>query len=348
MAQQTINVGAAPNDGTGDPDRTAWTKANANFTELYAGGGGNVTAPQGRLTLQTATPVMTTSQTAKTTVFYTPYCGNKVALYDGTTLVPTTFAELSNLTTASSVGNAGPAAVAANSVYDLFVWSNAGTVTLTRGPAWTSDTARSAGTTLVMVNGILLNNVSITNGPAASRGTYVGTTRSNASSQLNWQLPSAANGGGAGILGVWNCYNRVMSGGECRDTTSSWAGSNTTIMLKNRNANNSIAFVSGLQEDLAQAIHNLGLVTNFSDGTTAIGGIGVDTSTVFTSITAQATGGASITSTVPPVAYAATSFGYHVWNALEAANGGNSPTVFGNLTGPPARNVSSLGFSFPM
>jgi Concanavalin A-like lectin/glucanases superfamily len=36
MAQQTINVGTAGNDGTGDPNRTAFQKANANFTELYA------------------------------------------------------------------------------------------------------------------------------------------------------------------------------------------------------------------------------------------------------------------------------------------------------------------------
>lgn len=36
MAQQTINVGSAANDGTGDPVRTAFTKANANFGELYA------------------------------------------------------------------------------------------------------------------------------------------------------------------------------------------------------------------------------------------------------------------------------------------------------------------------
>lgn len=36
MAQQTIGVGAAPNDGTGDPFRTAFTKCNSNFSELYA------------------------------------------------------------------------------------------------------------------------------------------------------------------------------------------------------------------------------------------------------------------------------------------------------------------------
>lgn len=35
MAQQTIGVGTAANDGTGDTLRNAFTKANANFTELY-------------------------------------------------------------------------------------------------------------------------------------------------------------------------------------------------------------------------------------------------------------------------------------------------------------------------
>jgi hypothetical protein len=36
MAQQDINVGAAPNDGTGDPLRTAYIKCNDNFGELYS------------------------------------------------------------------------------------------------------------------------------------------------------------------------------------------------------------------------------------------------------------------------------------------------------------------------
>lgn len=35
MAQQTIGVGSAPNDTTGDPLRTAFTKCNDNFTDLY-------------------------------------------------------------------------------------------------------------------------------------------------------------------------------------------------------------------------------------------------------------------------------------------------------------------------
>ena len=39
MAQQTINIGSAPNDGTGDPLRNAFNKANLNFTDLYSGAG---------------------------------------------------------------------------------------------------------------------------------------------------------------------------------------------------------------------------------------------------------------------------------------------------------------------
>tara|TARA_B110000503_G_scaffold62961_1_gene99576 strand:- start:5755 stop:5979 length:225 start_codon:yes stop_codon:yes gene_type:complete len=36
MTQQTINVGASANDKQGDSLRAAFTKVNANFTELYA------------------------------------------------------------------------------------------------------------------------------------------------------------------------------------------------------------------------------------------------------------------------------------------------------------------------
>lgn len=40
MAKQLIAVGTVAGDGTGDPLRSAFIKANSNFSELYAGGGG--------------------------------------------------------------------------------------------------------------------------------------------------------------------------------------------------------------------------------------------------------------------------------------------------------------------
>src|ERR1700741_2571224 len=45
MAQQEINIGAQPSDGSGDPLRVSFDKINQNFTELYTGVislGGNV------------------------------------------------------------------------------------------------------------------------------------------------------------------------------------------------------------------------------------------------------------------------------------------------------------------
>ena len=39
MAKQVIGIGTTANDGTGDPIRTAFDKANDNFTELYDGAG---------------------------------------------------------------------------------------------------------------------------------------------------------------------------------------------------------------------------------------------------------------------------------------------------------------------
>jgi hypothetical protein len=38
MTQEIINVGAAPNDGEGDPLRTAFEKVNNNFSQLYSTG----------------------------------------------------------------------------------------------------------------------------------------------------------------------------------------------------------------------------------------------------------------------------------------------------------------------
>lgn len=48
MAKQVINIGAAANDGTGDPLRTAFDKVNDNFTELYSDDTGDVDSVNGQ------------------------------------------------------------------------------------------------------------------------------------------------------------------------------------------------------------------------------------------------------------------------------------------------------------
>ena len=204
--------------------------------------------PQGRLSLATATPVMTATLSAQGTIYYTPYIGNIIPLWNGSGFVPTVFTELTNILANSSTGNAGPAAATFSSAYDLFVWNNAGTPTLTRGPAWTSSTSRSAGTQLQpqTTSGILVNFNSITNGPNAGYGTYVGTIYTDGSAKANWII---GGNNTAGVLNVWNMYNRVSAIATVTDTEIAYTYTTATYRQAGGLNYNNIAFFVGVQED---------------------------------------------------------------------------------------------------
>lgn len=282
--------------------------------------------PQGRLTLQTVVPVMSTTQSAKTTIYYTPYNGAYCPIYDGTNMVMTLFSELSIATTDTTKN---PAAIGASKVNDWFVWNDSGTMRLSHGPDWTSDTARSAGTALVMVNGILLNNVSITNGPTASRGTYVGTTRSNASSQLDWIFGASAAGGTAALLNVWNAYNRVNIATTVNDSSST-AGSGTTRSYGN-STNNRASFVSGLAED---GLHATSQATiDISNGASSIG-FGLDSTSAFSQQNGGNDGSIGITTLVPACCMGALGpqLGFHFIQLLESITIGSGAPTRGALT----------------
>lgn len=228
------------------------------ITSVSSGGaaGGAPTPPQGRLTISTGVPVMTSTVSGATTVYYSPYIGTYVPLYDGSSTwsMADIGGELSQATTDSTKS---PAACATNSNYDLFVWDDGGTYRCTRGPLWSSSTARGTGagtTELELVDGVWVNKVAITNGPGAKRGTYVGTIRTNSSSQVDYILGGTSAGGTAAVIGVWNMYNRVMVFPNVRDSTSSWTYNSTTIRAMNASNNNRISFVRGLNEDGVSAV----------------------------------------------------------------------------------------------
>lgn len=93
--------------------------------------------PGGRLTLESGVPVSTADQTAKTTIYYTPYVHDTIPLWDGARWVPTTFAETSlALGTLTSDKN-----------YDVFGYLSSGVLAMEL-LAWTSDSARATAVTL--------------------------------------------------------------------------------------------------------------------------------------------------------------------------------------------------------
>jgi hypothetical protein len=240
--------------------------------------------PQGRLTLSSGVPFMTTDVGGATTVYYTPAVGNYIPVWNGTTFTPNTFTETSQ--TLSDITKSPPNIVGggtlANLNYDLFVWVDGGTVRCTRGPRWGSDTVRGTGANtsqLHMVQGIYVNQFDIVNGPAAGYGVYVGTIRTDPSNQLDQMLyPTPAAGGGNNLLCVWNMYNRRQITSTNVDSTATWTYSTETWRVKNNSNANSISFIVGMVEDCISA-KNQGKV---KPGSAAGGatGIGYNSNTV--------------------------------------------------------------------
>lgn len=301
--------------------------------------------PGGRLTLATVTPVMQSSVTGATTVYYTPYKGRVVPIYNGTVFVNTDIGgELSQATTDATKS---PAAVGASSVYDIFVWNDAGTIRATRGVAWTNPTTRAAALTLL--NGILVNNVAITNGPAQYLGTYVGTIASNASSTIDWILGTAASGGGAAHLMVWNYYNRVNTITRVTDNQTAYSYTTATVREAGGSTTNVINYISGMAEDAPQGNYQQTMTVVSTVGGTAFGliGIGDDVTNSFETIPGRVhnnstvnglTAGANVTY---QKGFGEPMLGVHYFAALEESDGTNATTFNVGTQG-------ELSFSFMM
>lgn len=192
--------------------------ANRKVTAERIGGFLNPALTQGRLTLTTGVPVTTSAVSAATTVYFTPLAGelgggNRVCLYDGTRWKEYALSEVSQ---ALSDNTKSPAASAAGKAYWMLLWDDAGTVRCTRSVAWTTLTnpGTGAGTAEVTTqDGVLVNAVAITNGPAAGRGKVVGQIITDGSNQLNVNTSR---------IDVANIFNPVWYTVYCVDTTNTW------------------------------------------------------------------------------------------------------------------------------
>jgi hypothetical protein len=230
-----------------DTDGTKWLTDGQNFAKPAI-------APQGRLTLVSGTPVIASDQTAKTSVFYTPYIGDLIPIPNGTALLVKEFAEL----TLSLVSNH-----VATNIYDVFVFldpADNATVVIGTGPAWSVATAGSgsrgtgAGTTeLARLKGILVNNVAATmrNGSTtysvgAKSAIYVGSIFIDTT---NGQVNCHVAAGQSRKWDVWNAFNRVPVCVKVFDATASWTYGTATFRSSNNAAANNFTAFSGLAEE---------------------------------------------------------------------------------------------------
>lgn len=204
---------------------------------------------QGRLTLATGTPVTTTDQSAKTTIYFTPFNGNKIGLYNGSAWIVRTFSEIS----------LGLGTLTSGLPYDVFAYDSGGTVTL-EFLAWTNGTTRA--TALATQDGIWCKTGALTR---RYLGTfYTSSTTTTESTKLKRRL--------------WNMYNRVAYELAVVDTTVSWNYTTAAFRQANGSSANQVDFVLGLAEDAVDATV-LGIVSATSGQFTSAG-VGLNSTTV--------------------------------------------------------------------
>jgi hypothetical protein len=135
MAQQTINVGAAPNDGTGTPLRTAFQYTNSNFTELYTAVG-----PSGNNIVVPGTATITGNLTVDTNVLFVDAANNRVGI--GTTSPAYAFQVNGRISYNAGIGEAA----------DLTLSSSGTVLQLGAGSAWTETRHYVAGAEAMRLN----------------------------------------------------------------------------------------------------------------------------------------------------------------------------------------------------
>lgn len=183
----------------------------------------------GRLTLETGVPVSTSDQVGATTIYFTPFIGDKIAVYNGTYWLFKSFTERS-----LALGT-----LTSGKTYDVFIYDNAGTLTLEFSSAWSSSTARTDA--LAQQDGVYVKSSDYTRRYLGSFYTTSTTTTEDSKQKRN----------------VWNVCNKRLRPTQVKDTTDSWNYTTNTIRVANNStATNRFSFVVGLL--------NEGIYTYFS------------------------------------------------------------------------------------
>lgn len=206
-----------------------------------------------RLSLVTGVPVAITDQTAKATVFLTPYKGGNIDLHDG----------VSAWTTLNSAEVSVAVPATTGTPFDIWARNVAGVVTLDT-TNWTNDTTRA--TALAYQNGILVKS-----GDSTRR--YLGTGRTTGvAGQTEDSVAKRF---------LWNYYNRVVKKMKVTEGTASWRYENVAYRQANANAANQLDMVIGVSEDAvtARVVCPANTSASVSTCQTQVG-IGVDSTTV--------------------------------------------------------------------
>ncbi len=250
----------------------------------------------GRLTLTTGVPVTTADVSGATTLYWTPYIGGWIGLYDGTNwiVLPSTEKSLSLI------------GYTASKPYDIFGYNDSGTLAL-ESLIWTDNTTRA--TALTTQDGILVKT-------GATTRRYLGTIYINATGGQTEDTVMQRF--------VWNYYNRVLRRLYLTEETSHTYNS-TTVRYWNNSSFNRVELVRGVGEDVTN-IAITGFLKTTVDGSYAQISVGIDVNNNWDSEFALVASGVTEEITPARVGNKQIGIGFHYIAAVERAPGGQNST----------------------
>jgi len=252
-------VSATPGTLSSTPSATNYRLVGQadSATSMVLFGGSPVAAAdagicEGRLTLLSGQPAPASDASAATTIFYTPYKGNRISLYDGAKW---------NIRASAEVSIAVPATT--SQMYDIFAFDSTGTVTLEL-LAWTNDTTRA--TSLTRQDGVICKT-----GDATRR--YIGSFRT---TTVSGQTEDSAT-----KRYLWNFSNRIERTLRRVETAANWTYNTATWRQANANVANQVEVVIGIQE-VRLDLSVQGTINNGTGGAVAAGtAIGEDATATY-------------------------------------------------------------------
>lgn len=186
-------------------------------------------APTGRLTLESGVPYSLTNQTAKTTVYFTPYRGNTITLWDGAAWQAVTFAEVSVAVPSTT-----------NTNFDIFGALSSGALVL-ETVNWSADTTRA--TAITLTDGVYTKSGDKTR-------LYLGTGRTTGTSGKTAFYPLQRAVGEDCQQFIWNYFHRGHLFLRKYNATESHGYTGTSYREWNGDSNtNLIEVVIGVLED---------------------------------------------------------------------------------------------------